>query len=136
MAIEFVPRRGLVLICDYELGRVPPEMNKARRVVVVSPRSYNRRHGMGPGRCLVVPFTATHPKFMTPATVSFPRGSYQSFTKDSWALCDFVTTVSHTRLRRVWTAPGKALDESLSDADMKRLDEGLRHAVGVAKGNE
>jgi len=39
MAINFVPRRGLVLICDYDVARVHPEMNKSRRVVVISPRS-------------------------------------------------------------------------------------------------
>lgn len=132
MAIAFVPQRGLILICNYDLARIHPEMNKARRVVVVSPRSYNRRHGSGPGRCLVVPFTATAPRIMTPAIVSFPLGLYRSFTKGSWAICDAVMAVSHTRLDRIWGGPGAALDEVLSDTDMKRIEDALRQALGVA----
>ena len=135
MAIQFVPRRGLILICDYELARVHPEMNKARRVVVVSPRSYNRRHGRGPGRCLVVPLTATPPQFLTPAIVPFPVGSYRSLTKDSWVVCDALMAVSHARLSRLWIGPGAPLDETVSEADMKRIQGALRHVLGVA-GNE
>jgi hypothetical protein len=49
-------------------------MNKPRRVVVISPRSYNERHGTGPGRCIAVPFTATCPRVMSPAIIHFPLG--------------------------------------------------------------
>jgi hypothetical protein len=73
MPITFVPERGRILICDYDLARIAPEMDKERRVVVVSPRSYNQRHGASAGRCIVVPFSATNPgRFLTPADVPFP----------------------------------------------------------------
>jgi uncharacterized protein YifN (PemK superfamily) len=73
VSINFVPERGRILLCDYTLGRVPPEMDKVRRIVVISPRSYNNRHGAEPGRCLVVPFTATDPgQHLTMADVLFP----------------------------------------------------------------
>src|SRR3954467_2473090 len=111
MAIRFVPRRGLILICDFDAARIHPEMNKRRRVVVVSPRSYNRRHGEGPGRCLVIPFSATEPKVFSPSMVSFAAETYKSLTRQSWAICDSLTAVSHDRLDRVWEKPGRFLDE-------------------------
>jgi uncharacterized protein YifN (PemK superfamily) len=132
MPIRFVPNRGLILICDFDKARVHPEMNKRRRVVVVSPRSYNRRHGQGPGRCLVVPFSASKPQVLSPTVVLFPTGAYRSLTKDSWAICDAIMAVSHDRLDRVWAGPGRSLNETISDADMQRLQVALSHAVGIA----
>jgi uncharacterized protein YifN (PemK superfamily) len=76
MYINFVPQRAQILICDYDLACIPPEMSKQRRVVVVSPRSYNRRHGLGAGRCVVVPFSSTAPPLTTLAQVAFPGGKY------------------------------------------------------------
>lgn len=131
MPIRFVPQRGLILICDYDVARVHPEMNKRRRVVVVSPRSYNRRHGEGPGRCLVVPFSASEPRFLTPSVVPFPLQSYRSLSKVSWAICDSIMAVSHDRLDRVWSGPGQSLDERISEVDMRRLEVAIAHAVGT-----
>jgi hypothetical protein len=37
-AINFVPERGRLLMCDYDMARVPPEMEKVRRVVVARTR--------------------------------------------------------------------------------------------------
>jgi uncharacterized protein YifN (PemK superfamily) len=31
MTINFVPERGRILMCDYDMARVPPEMEKVRR---------------------------------------------------------------------------------------------------------
>ena len=75
MSINFVPERARVPICNYDLARVSPEIDKTRRAVVVSPRSYNHRHGAGPGRCLVVPFSATRPFVLTPPMFIFPQGN-------------------------------------------------------------
>jgi uncharacterized protein YifN (PemK superfamily) len=129
MPISFVPRRGLILLCDFDLASVHPEMSKRRRAVIISPRSYNRRHGQGPGRCLVVPFSATPPKIMRPTYVHFPFGLYQSLTKETWACCDSVTSVSHNRLETLWSAPGAPLEERLSETDILRITIGIRHAM-------
>jgi uncharacterized protein YifN (PemK superfamily) len=118
-------------MCDYAVKRVPPEMDKIRRVVVVSPRSYNNRHGYGPGRCLVVPFSATDPTpNRSPADIDFCVGKYQSLTVETWAICSAVMSVSHTRLDRVSHA-GRYLHEVLSAADLAMIEEGLRHAMGL-----
>lgn len=130
MPINFVPERGRILICDYDLARIPPEMEKQRRVVVISPRTYNVRHGALAGRCIVVPFSATDPgKFITPADVPFRAGAYWSLTIKTWAICSAVMSVSHDRLDRVY-ANGRHQNELLSAADIVRVEEGLRRAMG------
>lgn len=133
--IKFTPLRGHILMCDYDMANVPPEMEKMRRAVVISPRSYNHPHGKGPGRCLVVPFSATDPEHrLTPADVPFPVGQYRSLTQPTWAICSAVMSVSHARLDRVQVRQGRwhnFLTETLSPVDMLRIEEGLRHATGV-----
>jgi len=133
MAIQFVPVRGSILFCDFDSARIAPEMNKMRRVVVVSPRSYNSRWGAKPGRCLVVPFSA-HIERARPSLVHFPQNTYRSLPEESWAVCDAVTLVSHQRLTRVWLAPGMFLDEIVSGAHLRQLESGLCHALGMQIG--
>lgn len=130
MAINFVPERGRILICDFDMAKIHPENAKQRRVVVMSPRSYNERHGSGPGRCVVVPFSVTGPIVTRPSDIFFKVGPYKALTKDTWANCDSVMAVSHARLDRVYIGHGKHSEELLSAADFKRLEAGLRHALG------
>ena len=131
-SIAFAPRRGMILMCDFDMaGIVPPEMRKKRRVVVVSPSSYNRRHGTGPGRCLVVPFSASEPPVLTAADIPFPAGVYRSLTVPTWAICSAMGSVSHARLDRV-AAGSSFISESLSEVDMRMVEDGIRHAAGLA----
>jgi uncharacterized protein YifN (PemK superfamily) len=131
MPIPFVPPRGRILICNFDMARIHPEMTKQRRVVVFSPRSYNRRHGQGPGRCLVIPFSATAPLQVTPAHVPFGADQYACLTEPTWALCDAITCVSHARLENVQIG-GVNQMESLSEDDMARIAVGTKHALGIA----
>ena len=117
-------------MCDFDMARVHPENAKKRRVVVMSPRSYNQRHGNQPGRCVVVPFSATQPHVLKPSDIFFQAGPYQSLTMDTWASCDSVMAVSHSRLDRVRIPHGMFSEEVLSDTDIRSLEEGLRHALG------
>lgn len=123
--IRFTPERGQILLCDYDMAGVPPEMRKTRRVVVVSPRSYNSA-----GRCVVVPFSATRPHTMEPSHIPFESMTYKALTVQTWAICDTVSHVSFGRLDRVKV--GKTfLRETLSVDDMARIEHGLRHALGM-----
>jgi uncharacterized protein YifN (PemK superfamily) len=136
MPINFVPERGRILMCDYDMARVPPEMEKTRRAVVISPRSYNARHGRGPGRCIVVPFSATNPAWrITPADVPFDANSYECLTVATWAVCSAIMSVSHDRLDRVPIfrrhMPPRFSAELLKPDDMRRIELGLRHATGT-----
>lgn len=137
LPINFVPERGRILMCDYDMARVPPEMEKVRRVVVISPRSYNRRHGSKPGRCLVVPFSATNPaQHLTLADILFDTKTYERLTVETWAICSAVMSVSHDRLDRVsirrHQGPPRYSTEVLKDSDLVRIEEGLRHAIGAS----
>jgi uncharacterized protein YifN (PemK superfamily) len=131
MAIPFVPPRRRILLCDFDAARIHPEMTKVRRVVVISPRSYNRRHGFGAGRCLVVPFSATAPPEITPAHVTFPEDKYACLTEPTWALCDVICSMSHDRLDSVQVGGINQL-ESIDDQDMERIAVGIKHATGLA----
>jgi len=131
MGIPFVPPRGRILICDFDMARVHPEIDKERRVVVISPRSYNHRHGNGPGRCLVIPFSATEPHEITPAHVPFADDIYKCLSEPTWALCDLVTSVSHTRLNNVQIG-GVNQFEDVSPQDMARIGIGLKHSLAIA----
>jgi uncharacterized protein YifN (PemK superfamily) len=130
LSINFVPERGRILVCDFDMARVHPENMKIRRVAVMSPRSYNERHGAGAGRCIVVPFSATRPRVLRPSDIFFATGPYQALTVDTWASCDSVMAVSHVRLDRVRIGFGRWSEELLSDADLKMLEAGLKHALG------
>jgi len=130
LPINFTPVRGRILICDFDLACVRPEIDKPRRVVVISPRSYNHRHGNGPGRCTVIPLTGTEPGgFLTPAYVPFRANAYETLTKPTWALCCCVMTVSHERLDRV-RVRGRPSEEILRPDDIARLRVGLQHGLG------
>ena len=129
MGIPFVPVRGHILICDFEYGRIEPSLGKERRVVVVSPRSYNHRFHFDYGRCVVVPFSATEIGDK-PAHIPFDAVTYRSLSEPTWALCDCVRSVSHGRLNRVRMG-GENLNEIMSEADLARISEGLRHALGL-----
>lgn len=120
--ISFVPERGHILICDFDMGNVPPEMRKKRRVLVVSLRSHNRAR-----RCVVVPFSATEPNDMMAA---YPAGSYRSLSVPTWAICNAVAHVSFARLDRVRVGR-EFVAEIVGAADMERVVRGLRHALGM-----
>lgn len=144
MPITFAPRRGAILLCDFgpdgtnpaafPLHRgpigLPPEIWKVRRVIVVSPDAMNHRHGTGPGLCTVVPCSATPPRTPADRDVFFAARSYRSFTRDVWAHCSSAMPVSHARLDRVIAGQGYRTD-FLSPADMVRMEDGLRAALGL-----
>src|SRR5580658_2693110 len=98
MAINFVPKAGHVLMCDFRDFK-PPEMTKVRHVIVISPRE--RR--FFPGTYIVVPVSMTPPAPAAPHHVEFKCGSYGFFDprQSVWALGDMVTSVAYHRLERL-----------------------------------
>jgi uncharacterized protein YifN (PemK superfamily) len=98
MPINFHPKPGMVLICDYSTGFVPPEMVKKRRVIVVSPYQRNKR-----GICTVIPLSTSTPEHLEDFHYRFPAGKYNflSASDDSWVKADMLATVSFSRLDRV-----------------------------------
>lgn len=123
--ISFIPERGHILLCDFDMATVPPEMRKVRRVVVMSPRSYNRA-----GRCVVVPFSATPSRQPNMAHVSFEAGSYRSLSVPVWAICDAITHVSFARLDRV-NVGGRFMAETMTLEHLALIEVATKHALGM-----
>jgi uncharacterized protein YifN (PemK superfamily) len=85
MPITFTPEPGMILMCDFSSGSIPPEMNKVRHVVVVSPR--RRRHS---GSCLIVPMSTVAPNPVELYHYRIRADAYSFFKRgtDIWAKCD------------------------------------------------
>ena len=125
--IQFHPRPGDVLMCDFSAGGFkPPEMVKTRPVVVVSKRSDSL--------VTVVPLSATEPvKFEAwhcEMSLSSLPAPFQS--ERCWAKCDMIATVGRWRLDRVKVGKcpntGKRIfvNHRVLDADLEQIRECLR----------
>lgn len=131
MAITFTPKRGAILMCDFDMSFVNPEMRKKRQVAVISIASNNHRHGALPGTCTVVPFSTVEPTTVDPDDIFFPVGSYWSLTADCWARCKLITTVSHARLDLVLRNGRRHPSEFLIDTDMVNIARGISYSLGI-----
>jgi mRNA interferase MazF len=125
MPINFHPKRGTVLMCDFTTGFKAPEMVKRRHVVVVSPR-YRRHTGL----CLVVPFSTIPPHDAEPHHVEIPTGTYDFFdpVKPTWAKGDMLTCVSFDRLDRLLLY-GRYASPMLKPEDLKSIQQCVAHAL-------
>jgi len=117
MTIDFHPRAGMVLICDYNTGFVPPEMVKIRRVVIVSEDDHNKY-----GLCTVVPLSTTPPIPEQRFHVRFEPRQYPFLHQESptWAKCNMINTISTKRLDRI-RVDGRYLSPRLENADLLRI---------------
>lgn len=102
MALNFYPKTGYVLICDFT-GYVFPEMIKVRPVVIISP-SHLRR----PGLVSVIPLSTSTPDPIEPYHYKLMGNPVPgSDATEVWAKCDMVATVSIKRLDRVKVERGR-----------------------------
>ena len=92
------PPAGMVIMCDFH-GLIAPEMVKERRVIVISPKDYNRR-----GRATVVPVSMSEPRTILDHHHKFDPGAYAFFhpTNPVWAICDMVYSLSFSRMSLVY----------------------------------
>ena len=126
MPITFTPQQGMVLMCDFSSGSVPPEINKVRHVIVVSPR--RRKHS---GSCTVVPLSTVAPNPIEPYHYRIEANEY-SFLKrntDSWVKADLVMHVSFQRLDRVLDN-GRHTSPSLSAEDFRAVQRAVWEGLG------
>ncbi|QJR01060.1 hypothetical protein HH800_01910 [Sphingobium yanoikuyae] len=97
MALQYYPKEGEILVCDYT-GFSAPEMTKSRPVIIVSPR-LRRRSDL----VTVVPLSTTAPQtiedyhFRIELAVPLPP---PFGAPEMWAKCDMISTVALTRLDR------------------------------------
>ena len=93
--IQFYPKAGMVLMCDFDGYRVP-EIVKNRPVVVVSPTRLTR-HGL----TTVVPLSTTAPSPVQPYHYILEGNPIPGNARLAWAKCDLVATVRYERLDRI-----------------------------------
>jgi uncharacterized protein YifN (PemK superfamily) len=116
----------MVLMCDFGFGFIPPEINKERHVVVVSPRARRRS-----GSCLVVPFSTVAPNPQERFHFRIPANAYSFFKKDTdiWAKADLITHVSLQRLDRVLDR-GRYCSPKLDLVDFQQIQQCIWEALG------
>jgi uncharacterized protein YifN (PemK superfamily) len=140
MTINFKPRVGQILVCDYGLypappdpqtahGRLPPEMIKKRLVVVL-----NAKHQHA---CVVVPLSTTQDVASVTRGfhVPIPAGTLPAINYwddcDRWAKCDIIQMVSNLRLDRVMEQRGHAA-ACLPAATVTEIQRGVIKVIGGA----
>jgi len=134
VAIQFAPRPGDILICDFSSGFRPPEMVKRRPVLILSPRLRHRD-----GLCTVVPLSTSAPRrtvaYQCRVTLPFaPPPPFQAV--EVWAKADMLATVAFSRLdlmRSARKADGKRayLKIRLGQQDFARVQDCVRAALGL-----
>ena len=121
MGLNFHPRAGQVLVCDFS-GFKEPEMVKPRPVVVISPKLPYRSDIV-----TVVPISTTEPRHGLPFCYRLSKNYHPAEADDlpCWAKADMVMNLGLYRLsgfrvgRRQWSYP------QLTPEDLA----GVRHAV-------
>jgi mRNA interferase MazF len=126
MVLQFHPRAGTLLMCDFR-GSVDPEINKRRPVVVVTPRLAHRDR-----LCMIVPTSTTAPKYPQPFQVQLTRNYHPNEPASTpvWAKCDLVMSVSMDRLDRFHTGKRQFVAPEISADDLKAIRKGIFAALG------
>jgi len=125
MPLNFQPRPGTVVMCDF-VGYVVPEMVKVRPVVVVARNRKNRQ------LVTVVPLSTTAPDKLEDhhhelSANPLPGKGHVT----CWAKCDMIATVSLSRLDRYKTAHRTYETPKLPDADFQAIRRAIASALGL-----
>ncbi len=133
MPLNFHPKPGTVLICDYDTGFKTPEMVKRRPVIVVSPRLRQRDQ-----LCTVVPLSTTKPdrvfEYHCEVNIDLPQ-PYDS--EAHWVKADMLATVAFHRLKPLHTGKDhegkrKYLYPTVSSETLAEIRECIKRALGMA----
>jgi uncharacterized protein YifN (PemK superfamily) len=124
MAIQFAPKKGMILMCNFA-GYKLPEIIKIRPVVVISPNHLRRGNLV-----TVVPFSTTPPSKVMNHHCSMPNHILKDGS-EVWAKCDMLATVGWERLDRVKT--GKRHYETLyvSEQELTEIMKGVACSLGI-----
>ncbi|MCD1266074.1 type II toxin-antitoxin system PemK/MazF family toxin [Shinella sumterensis] len=134
MPLQYPPKVGTVVICDYTTGFKAPEMVKERLALVVSPRLPYRDK-----LCTIVPLSTSPAKsgIKYQCRIELPMEApspYQGTFK--WAKADMFATVCFDRLSLPYTgrdASGKRkyLQIIVVEEELKKVKTSLLHALGL-----
>lgn len=127
MPVNYHPRCGQILLCDFSKGFKEPEMVKSKRpVVVITPQMKGRGDLV-----TVVALSTAEPKPPRPCHCVLPRRSMPQLgrfqEKDTWVKGDMIYTVAFHRLDRIMLGKrdghGKRLyfDQRLGREQMRKV---------------
>lgn len=134
MGLQFPPKVGTVVICDYR-GNIEPEMVKERLALVVSPRLPHRDK-----LCTVVPLSTSPPQrnIRYQCRIELPIEAPAPYAgKFKWAKADMFSTVCFDRLTLPYTdrdpntGKRKYLQIIIDDAELKKVTTSLLYALGL-----
>jgi uncharacterized protein YifN (PemK superfamily) len=127
LPIQFYPRAGQILVCDFSGFKIP-EMIKPRPVMVVSPRLPHRGEIVS-----IVPISTTAPLHDLPYAVRLSKNYHPGEDDDlpCWAKCDMLLNLGRFRLngfkvgRRKWDCPQATGD------DLEAVRRGVLFGLGM-----
>ena len=126
MPLPFYPRAGMLLVCDLTDFK-PPEMDKHRPVIIISPRLPHRSDVV-----TVVPTSTQKPRHSLPFCVQLSK-NYHPTEADQpapWAKCDMLMNLSAERLNGFKVGRRKFDHPIVSAEDLERVRRGVLHALG------
>ena len=125
MTIEFHPRAGCVLMCDF-YGYVEPEIIKARPIVIVSPKHISRG-----GLYTVIPLSTTAPDPVEKYHYKLLKDPIPNSNEEVWAKCDMVCTVCVERLDRFKVGHRAWKTSAISDEELAAIQACMKYALGI-----
>lgn len=137
MPIEFHPRAGQLLLCDFSPGFKEPEMIKNKRPVIVLTKPFKRRHNL----VTVIPLSTVTPEPIEDYHYLIPKKSLPQLAryqeKETWFKGDMLYTVGFHRLNLIKLGrrqDGKRLYYSnrLGREQMKIVYGCVLHGLGLA----
>ena len=133
MPIQYQPKAGTILVCDYS-GFKAPEMVKRRPVVVLSPQMQGR-----PSLCTIVPISTEKPKIQTRYHVLLPDLVLPHPFEDgpNWVKGDMLFTASFERLDLFKTGKDMTgrrayFPVCLTDADFTKIKTAVLCSLGLS----
>ncbi len=109
-------------------GFIPPEINKVRPSIIISPRLPGRS-----GLVAVVPISLTPPHRLYPFHVQLSRNYHPQEEDDlaCWAKCDLLMNISVARLNGFKTGRRKWVHPQATGEDLAAVRHGVIHALGL-----
>lgn len=123
--VRYAPQAGSVTMCNFDFLR-PPEMQKVRRVIIISPRPRGKAT-----RLVVVPVSMS--PTVSPVHHRFSPGTYPFFhsSEPCWAICDHPSTVALDRLWFVNVGRAPDLHARISAVDLDHVRTLVKVALGL-----
>ncbi|MDR7100925.1 type II toxin-antitoxin system PemK/MazF family toxin [Croceicoccus sp. BE223] len=125
--LQFSPKAGHILACNFGLGFKAPEMVKVRPVLVVSPKA-----NAWTGLSVVIPISSKAPEIPRPYHHKLPDGLIPNPKYDeAWLKGDMVIAVGRHRLDRLKVGHRQYATPKVDDATLREARRCVLHAAGM-----